>query len=120
MLAGVRSIQPRPLGFKFHAVLVVHSAHLASMAAQDKDRWLPLFWAMDNFKASQERNRKEGNWSMGEMTGLPVPGQAKQRFLQAMDQWDVEGADKAIAAWSRTASQNEIYEAFWRLGVRDF
>src|SRR5581483_3480063 len=27
MLAGVRGIRPRPVGFKFHAVLVVNSAH---------------------------------------------------------------------------------------------
>jgi hypothetical protein len=120
MLAGVRSIQPRPLGFKFHAVMVIHSAHLASMAAKDKDRWLPLFWALDNFKASQERNRREGNWSMREVSDLPSPQVAKQRFLQAMDRWDVDGADKAIAAWCRVASQNEVYEAFWRLGARDF
>src|ERR1051326_5882030 len=26
LLAGVRNIQPRPVGFKFHAVLVVNSA----------------------------------------------------------------------------------------------
>ena len=32
MLAGVRSIQPRPVGFRFHCVLVVNSAHLASLA----------------------------------------------------------------------------------------
>src|SRR5262245_38839685 len=32
LLAGVRNVQPRPsLGFKFHAVLVVSSAHLASL-----------------------------------------------------------------------------------------
>jgi hypothetical protein len=31
LLAGVRNIQPRPVGFKFHAVLVVNSAHLASL-----------------------------------------------------------------------------------------
>src|SRR5262245_12696061 len=35
MLAGVRSIKPRPVGFKFHAVLVVNSAHLATLAAPD-------------------------------------------------------------------------------------
>ena len=40
------------VGFKFHAVLVVNSAHLASQAASDRDRWLPLFWSLDNFKAS--------------------------------------------------------------------
>src|SRR5262245_41432236 len=38
MLAGVRGIQPRPVGFKFHAVMVVNSAHLASQAAADRDR----------------------------------------------------------------------------------
>src|SRR5204863_421832 len=40
-LAGVRGIQPRPVGFKFHAVMVVSSAHQASLAAEDRDRWLP-------------------------------------------------------------------------------
>ena len=35
LLAGVRDIQPRPVGFKFHAVLVVNSAHLASLASPD-------------------------------------------------------------------------------------
>ena len=37
-LAGVRNIQPRPVGFKFHAVLVVNSAHLASLASPDSER----------------------------------------------------------------------------------
>src|SRR6185437_9517324 len=47
LLAGVRNVQPRPqVGFKFHAVLVVNSAHLASMASADSDRWLPIFWAI--------------------------------------------------------------------------
>ena len=64
LLAGVRGIQPRPVGFKFHAVLVVNSAHLASLAMPDKERWLPLFWALDNFKGSQEANRQQGDWSM--------------------------------------------------------
>src|SRR5215467_3333443 len=44
LLGGVRNIQPRPVGFKFHAVLVVNSAHLASLSSPDTDRWLPIFW----------------------------------------------------------------------------
>src|SRR5579864_4157476 len=43
LLAGVRNVQPRPVGFKFHAVLVVNSAHIASLASPDSDRWLPIF-----------------------------------------------------------------------------
>src|SRR5436309_11144115 len=64
LLAGVRDIQPRPVGFKFHAVLVVNSAHLASLASPDADRWLPIFWALDYFKDSQARNQREGNWHL--------------------------------------------------------
>jgi hypothetical protein len=61
LLAGVRNVQPRPnVGFKFHAVLVVNSAHLASLASPDSDRWLPIFWALDYFKDSQARDDREG------------------------------------------------------------
>jgi len=121
-LAGVRSIQPRPVGFKFHAVLVVNSAHLASQAAPDSERWLPLFWALDNFKSSQKRNMDEGNWSMPpvEESKLPSSVQARQRFIEAMDNWDEEGADRAIAALARSAGAGEIFELFWRYGARDF
>jgi hypothetical protein len=126
LLAGVRGIKPRPVGFKFHAVLVVNSAHLASQAAPDTDRWLPLFWALDNFKASQLRNQEEykneGGWVMPpvEESKLPPDHQARQRFIEAMDNWDEEGADRAIASLVRTAGAGEIAELMWRYGARDF
>jgi hypothetical protein len=121
-LAGVRGIQPRPVGFKFHAVLVINSAHLASLAAPDNDRWLPLFWAIDNFKSSQARNKAEGDWHMPPVAEdkLPPAHQAKQRFMEAMDNWDEEGADRAVAALARTAGANEVFELFCRFGARDF
>jgi hypothetical protein len=121
-LAGVRGIQPRPVGFKFHAVLVINSAHLASLRAADKERWLPLFWAIDNFKSSQARNKSEGDWRMApvEESKLPQPHRAKQRFIEAMDDWDEEGADRAITTLARTASAEQVYELFWRYGCRDF
>src|SRR5205823_2306444 len=60
MLAGVCNVEPRPsVGFKFHAVLVVNSAHMASLASPDTERWLPMFWALDNFKSAQARNLEE-------------------------------------------------------------
>jgi hypothetical protein len=122
MLAGVRGIRPRPVGFKFHAVLVINSAHLASLASSDRDRWLPLFWSIDNFKRSQDRNAQEGNWRMPALPEgeLPDAAHAGARFRESMDNWDEQGADRAIAAWARTAGANEIYEAFWRYGARDF
>jgi hypothetical protein len=121
-LAGVRGIQPRPVGFKFHAVLVINSAHLAALAAGDRDRWLPLFWAIDNFKSSQARNRVEGGWMLppAQEAKLPPPHLAKQRFIEAMDEWDEEGTDRAITALARTASPGEVIELMWRYGCRDF
>ena len=100
LLAGVRNVQPRPsVGFKFHAVLVVNSAHLASLASQDEDRWLPIFWALDNFKSSQARDVREGNWTMAAVdeSQVPTADKAREMFVDAMERWDVEQADVAVA-----------------------
>jgi hypothetical protein len=123
LLAGVRNIQPRPnVGFKFHAVLVVNSAHLASLASPDSDRWLPIFWALDYFKSSQAQDIREGNWTMGPVDESAVPsgGKARAAFIAAMDRWDESAADAAVAGLARTAGSNEVYELFVRYGARDF
>jgi hypothetical protein len=123
LLAGVRGIKPRPVGFQFHAVLVVNSAHLASLAATNQDSWLPLFWAADNFKNSQAVNqRQNAGWKMPPVDEdkLPAPTTARKAFIEAMDNWDEPAADRAVAALYRTASVTEILELFWRYGCRDF
>ena len=124
MLAGVRNIQPRPVGFKFHAVLVVNSAHLASLASPDTDRWLPIFWAIDQFKNSQAADAavKEGDWTMAPVDEAAVPPshKAKQALIEALENWDESAADAAIVGMARTAGANEIYEVLCRYGARDF
>jgi hypothetical protein len=122
LLAGVRNIQPRPVGFKFHAVLVVNSAHLASLSSPDSDRWLPIFWALDNFKQSQAQDAREGDWTLGapEESKVPPSNKAKAAFIEAMDNWDEAAADAAIAGLARTAGANELFEIFCRYGARDF
>jgi hypothetical protein len=122
LLAGVRNIQPRPVGFKFHAVLAVNSAHLASMSAPDSDRWLPIFWGIDYFKSSQARDVREGDWTMSKVDEAAVPAahQAKAAFVAAMENWDVAAADVACVGFARSAGAQEIFEVFSRLGARDF
>ena len=122
LLAGVRDIQPRPVGFKFHAVLVINSAHLASLASPDSDRWLPIFWAINQFKVSQAANVREGDWRMAPVDEAAVPPahRAKQAFMEAMDRWDEAGADAAIVGFARSATAQELFETFARYGVRDF
>ena len=122
LLAGVRNIQPRPIGFKFHAVLVVNSAHLASLSSPDSDRWLPIFWALDQFKSSQAADVREGDWTLGPVDEKAVPPshKAKPAFIEAMDRWDEAAADAAVVGLVRTAGAHETFELFCRYGMRDF
>src|SRR5206468_8917743 len=122
LLAGVRNIQPRPVGFKFHAVLDVNSAHLASISSPDSDRWLPIFWAVDYFKSAQAEDAREGDWTMAAMDDSKVPSstKAKAAFIEAMDDWDEAAADAAVTGLARTAGAQELFEILCRYGVRDF
>ncbi|YCM42520.1 hypothetical protein V2O64_14510 [Verrucomicrobiaceae bacterium 227] len=122
MLAGVRNIQPRPVGFKFHAVLVVNSAHLASLNSPDSDRWLPIFWALDQFKSSQAQDVKEGDWTMSPVKEGEVPSAEKARrmFIEGMTQWDEAKVDAATAGLARTVGAQEVFDLFARFGARDF
>src|SRR4051794_8437662 len=122
LLAGVKNVQPRPVGFKFHAVLVVNSAHLASISSPDDQRWLPIFWALDYFKSSQAQDEKEGNWTMAPVdeSRVPPPHKALQAFTDAMDRWDEAAADAAVAGLARSAGANELFDVFARYGCRDF
>lgn len=122
ILAGIRNVQPRPsVGFKFHTVLVVNSAHLASINAPAAERWLPIFWALDYFKHAQADDANRGNWTMPAVDENKISLKNPRRdFIDAMDQWDPEKADAAIASLSRIASENELFELMARYGARDF
>ena len=122
-LAAVRNVQPRPsVGFKFHAVLVINSAHLASLNSPAKDRWLPLLWAVDEFKSSQARDISEGNWTMPAVdeSGIVAPHRVAQQFTEAMESWDEAKADTAAAGLARYATQHQAFELFARYAARDF
>src|SRR6266571_2935568 len=122
-LAAIRNVQPRPsVGFKFHAVMVVNAAHMTSLSSPEADRWLPIFWALDEFKTSQAEEQRDSGWRMApvdENTVPPAP-KAKQAFIEAMESWDEKKAEGAVAGLVRSAGANEIYELFYRFGARDF
>ncbi len=123
LLAGVRNVQPRPsVGFKFHAVLVVNSAHLASISSPDEHRWLPIFWALDHFKSAQSQDVSEGDWTMAPVdeSRVPTGDSARKAFLAAMEKWDESAADVAAAGMARSAGAQETFELLFRLGARDF
>jgi len=124
LLVGVKNVEPRPsVGHKFHSVLVVNSAHLASISSPDEHRWLPIFWALDYYKSAARRDVQErGDWTMSAMDGSKILPRSKARaqFIEAMDNWDEEKADVAAASLARTGGANEIYRLLFRYGSRDY
>ena len=120
-LAGIRNIKPRPVGFKFHAVLAMSAAHQLSLDASQADRLLPMFWALDSFKNSQAQDVREGDWSLAPVkeATVPSPSQSRQRFIEAMNAWDDEAADVAVAGLCRSAGAAEVRELLWTYGIRD-
>jgi hypothetical protein len=121
-VAAVRNVQPRPVGFKFHAVLAINAAHQASQSGPDSDRWLPLFWSLDSFKGSQAEEKKKTGWTLPALdeAKLPPADKARQAFVDAIERWDVDGVDAPVAALARSAGANEVFELFFRYGMRDF
>ncbi len=123
LLAGVRNVQPRPsVGFKFHAVLVVNSAHLASLSGLDEERWLPILWAVDNFKSSQSRNQQEGAWTLPAVDEAALPNAASctAELRRALEQWDEAAADTAITSVVRERGANQVFELLAEYAARDF
>ncbi len=120
-LAGIRNIKPRPVGFKFHAVMVINSAHLLGQTAAFSERLLPLFWALDNFKGSQAQDVREGDWALGRVdeSRVPPPHRARAEYTRAMEAWDADAADTAVTGLCRSCGAAEAMEPIWRMAVRD-
>ncbi len=120
-LAGIRNIKPRPVGFKFHAVMVINSAHLLGQTSAVSERLLPMFWALDNFKSSQEADVREGDWALRHVdeSRVPAPHRSRAAYTEAMEAWDADAADTAIAGLCRSTGAAETMEPIWRMAVRD-
>jgi len=120
-LAGVRNVNPRPPGFALHCLFVMHSTHLLSLEAPSGVRGLPLFYALDLFKSSQERDAKQNDYVMPALTGaLPSGDRASAGLIAAMEAWDQDKAERAVASLARNRGGNEVFELLWRYGVRDY
>ena len=121
-VATSRRVQPFPdVGFKYHSVLALQSVHLTALNLPDKERWLPVFWALDYFKRAQEAERRQSGWTMGPQPG-PVAGtveSARKRLIDALDRWDLAAVDPAVLDFARLATPEQLSELLFRYGTRD-
>jgi hypothetical protein len=93
------------------------------MASPPEHCWLPIFWALDYYKSAEARDVEErGDWTMSAVneSAMPAAHKARDAFITAIDNWDEEAADAAVAGLARSAGANEIYELLFRYGMRDF
>jgi hypothetical protein len=122
LLAGIRNVQPRPtVGFKFHTVLVVHSAHLVAQGSPETERWLPFLWAVDHFKGAQAADARQGDWTMAAVDPRAVPPakNAVRVFTEAMNHWDETAADGAAAGIAGSLGAEQAFEVFAPYAARD-
>ena len=121
-VATSRRVQPFPhVGFKYHTVLALQSVQLTALNLPDRERWLPVFWALDYFKHAQEAERRQSGWTMGPQPA-PVAGTveaARKRLIDALNRWDLEAVDPAVLDFARLAAPEQLSELLFRYGIRD-
>ena len=124
LLAGVREIEPWPVGFKFHCVMMVGSAYQLAEAAEPDQRWLPVFYNLADFKRAQAQDAAQNDW-----TQAPPPAVAERelridRALPALRRAvlgdDVDLADRAAVAVHACCNLHDAFEVLWPLAARDY
>ena len=133
LLAGVHNIpgssprHHRNVGGALHGVFVVYSAHRTSLNCSAQQRWLPILFAVDQFKRWQTDDRglrsdREQNWQMSALPDTEIPAEAKahQAFQAALDDWDEEAAERAAASLARASGAHRVFELLSRYAVRDY
>jgi hypothetical protein len=116
-LAGIRNVDSRSSGSRFHCVYVINSAHQLALESPARERLLPLFWALDDFKGAQASRPRP----MRPLPGRAPAGAAAVAALRtAVHVWDPNAAEHALAGMARTCGAAEAFEELWRLGARDF
>lgn len=119
--AGVAHIEPRPVGFKYHAVLMVDAARRLSLQAEGIASWIPILWNVDYFKHSQARSLRQSDWQLENASAqLPLIGQAPDLFTRSMQAKQWQKADQAITRMARSGSMYAAFELMLEWAVKDF
>ena len=121
-LAAVRNVQPYPdVGYKYHSVMVLRPIHLTTQHLSSSDKWLPIAWATDYFKATQAQERHTDGWRMPTRAVAPVGSAqaARQALIVGLDNWDRDAADAAILNYAQVARPEEIFSLLFPYGARD-
>ena len=121
-LAGIQDVEPRHVGGKLHCVMMVESAFQMADTLPAKEALLLALWNIDDFKRSQVRDRRGGDWVMPPRPEASMPDEttARGELVAAMEAWDVQRADRAVVALLGHADINSTFEVLWPYCGRSF
>ncbi len=121
-VAGIHDIQPRPVGSKLHAVMMVESAFQLAEAGSKCDAYHAALWSLHDFKRYQQRDRNEGDWVLPQNPKVSRLGAdaARGDFLAAMETWDAGRADRGLVALLRHVHPESVFELLWPFMARSF
>lgn len=120
-LAGVRDVEPHPVGFQFHCVMMTASAFQIGRGMPPREQLAAALFNLDDFKLSQQVDARGGDWELGPPAAPPLDGNTAGAALhEALAAWDREAADRAATALARSASLAAAFEPLWWFGMRDF
>ncbi|MCR9245535.1 MAG: hypothetical protein NXI31_10920 [bacterium] len=121
-LAGLREIDPSPIGGQVHALMMVASAAVVAGALPRADRALPVLFHLQRIKRSVARDARGEDWTMPAAPAVePAPRAEHVRvFRAAMGSWDEPAGDRAAVALHRELSLREFFEELWPWAARDF
>jgi hypothetical protein len=121
--AAAREVRPYPqVGFKYHAFMVLHAVHRATLLGRAEDRWLPVLWATNIFKSAQADQRRLGGSPLAPLPAGSVPDadRAELALVQALERWHIGAADTAVVDLLRSAPRERLFAPLFRFGARDF
>ncbi len=121
-LAGIEDVEPRPVGFRFHCVMVMPALRQVASELPPDERVLPLFFGLWNFKRVQGDDPRSGDWTLPPVqeSALPPKEKARAQLIDACETWDAESADAAVTTMARTGSRDEIVETLLPFGMRNW
>jgi len=119
LLAGALDIEPRPVGFQLHALMMVGSN--MELAAGAAEPLLPLLFNVDDLKFAQDTDRKQNDWSLGPaLENTYEDAAAATRALRSgFEQWDAVETDRAVTAVSRALDIEDQFELMAPYMLRD-
>jgi hypothetical protein len=122
LVAAARHVVPRTTFSKpHHALISVHAIHRAGERLPAAQRWHPLLWAVDDFKAAQAASADAESaplQSLGD-AALPPAASADHALVAALDDFDGARAEAAMVALHRAGRRDRIVELVLRYGSRD-